>query len=310
MSSLYPPFFTVAILLASLQAAAGQGVATCQVSTGYQWANNDKGQDPCSVAQFLFAPNPGPCNTNDITFPPIASTTGNTSYYQGPNINTANACLCNTVIYSLASACGLCQGGTLESWSQWTSACPAGQILLQQWPSTVPSNTEIPLWAYLATSGGQWDSVDSKTNATAVTAAESSSSVAAASKTSSAAAASQTGSTSSKKSSSDTGAIAGGVVGGVVAVAIIGFLGVYFWRRRSRPAVNPLAPRISAYSTDYGDKPYSVPDSQPTFTKLYDPNDPSTFPRSPAPLSQNTESSNGISEAIAGRGQYHGAPEV
>ncbi|KAH7908769.1 hypothetical protein BJ138DRAFT_1115559 [Hygrophoropsis aurantiaca] len=178
-------------------------------------------------------------------------------------------------------------------------------MLLQQWPSTVPNNTEIPLWAYLPTSEGLWDSPGSKTNATAVTAAESSSSVAAASKTSSAAASSQTGSTSSKKSSSDTGAIAGGVVGGVVAVAIIGFLGVYFWRHRSRPAVNPLAPRVRAYSTDYGDKPYSVPDSQPTFTKLYDPNDPSTFPRTPAPPSRNNGSSNGTYEAIAGRGQYY-----
>ncbi|KAH7907956.1 hypothetical protein BJ138DRAFT_1209109 [Hygrophoropsis aurantiaca] len=319
MTSRYSSFFTIAVLLASLQVASAQGLAVCQTATNYQWADNAMGQDPCAVAQHLFSSEPGPCDDSDnVSFAPLQSTTGNTSFYPGPFSDTANACMCNTVIYSLSSACGLCQGGTLESWAQWTSPCAAGEIVLQQWPDTVPNNTEIPLWAYLPISGGQWDSSGSKTNAidfallAAVNAAESpSSSALKASRTASIAASSQTVPTSSNKSSSDTSAIAGGVAGGVAAVVILGFLGVYFWRRRSQPTVNPLVSRasVSAYSADYSEPPSTASASQ-AFTRLYDPNDPSTFPRTPAPLGQNIEGSNRVLEAIIGRSQYTGVPEV
>ncbi|KAH7923489.1 hypothetical protein BV22DRAFT_580619 [Leucogyrophana mollusca] len=308
MRPLYPPFFTATVFLAGLGGAFAQGVASCQPSTGYSWSVNNDGQDPCVVAQNLFAPDPGPCNDT--------STTGNTSYYNGPNINTANACLCNTVIYSLAAVCGLCQGGTFVTWTQWTSSCSAGQTVQQLWPATIPNNTEIPPWAYMPLTNGLFDTTGTKQNATAVAAEESSSSVAAASQTASnSASPSPSGGSppSNNSSSSNTGAIAGGVVGGVAVVAILGFLGFYFWRRRSRNAASQAAPRHD-YAEEYSDKPlvsssYLVPDSQPTFTKLYDPNDPSTFPRSPAPLSQTTQSSEGLS-AIAARGQYTGAPEL
>ncbi|KAH7906647.1 hypothetical protein BJ138DRAFT_1162143 [Hygrophoropsis aurantiaca] len=312
MTSRYSSFFTIAVLLASLQVASAQGMAMCQADMDYGWADNAQGQDPCMVAQYLFSSEPGPCSDSDeVAFPPLASTTGNTSFYPGPTSNTANACMCNTVIYSLACACGVCQGGTLESWDQWTSPCPTGQILLHQWPTAVPNDTEIPPWAYLPTSGGRWDSTGSKTNATAIAAAKSSSSsgTAEATRTSSTAASSQTGSTPSKKSSSDIGPIAGGVAGGVAAVVILGFLGVRFCRRPPRPAVNPQVSRVSSYSAEYSEISCTAPASQP-FTRLYDPNDPSTFPRTPAPLGQNAEN-NGNSEAIViGRGQYTGAPEV
>jgi hypothetical protein len=34
--------------------------------------------------------------------------------YTGPNADTANDCLCNTVTYSMLSACGACQGSPFE----------------------------------------------------------------------------------------------------------------------------------------------------------------------------------------------------
>ncbi|KAH7907954.1 hypothetical protein BJ138DRAFT_1116247 [Hygrophoropsis aurantiaca] len=304
MSSLYPSFLIVAGLLARLQVVSAQGVAMCQSATNFQWPTlRDKihaqSRNIYSLPILAHAATP-------MTFPlhlynPLPET--RPTILALPSRPPTPAC---AIIYSLSSACGLCQGGTFESWTRWTDPCPAGQTLQSQWPDTVPNNTEIPPWAYLPISV-QWDSSESKTNATAVTAAESSSSVAEASRTASAAASSQTGSTLSKKSSSDAGAIAGGVMGGVVAVGILGF---YFWRRHSQPVVNPLAPHVSACSADDSENLCSVPVTQPTFTRLYDPNDPSTFPRTPAPLGQNIEASNRILEAIVGRSQYTGVPEV
>jgi hypothetical protein len=34
--------------------------------------------------------------------------------YPGPSADTANECMCNTVTYSMISACGACQNGTVE----------------------------------------------------------------------------------------------------------------------------------------------------------------------------------------------------
>ncbi|KAG8956515.1 hypothetical protein FRC00_004826 [Tulasnella sp. 408] len=101
---------------------------------------------------------------------------------------------------------------------------------------------------------------------------------------------------------SNAGPIAGGVVGGIAILALIGALVYLLMRRRRKEA---QAPSPTAYyppggqqmgeandypaAVDYG---ASYPPSSPTVfsgssatpnpPKLYDPNDPSTFPKTPA----------------------------
>ncbi|KAG9039161.1 hypothetical protein FS837_001053 [Tulasnella sp. UAMH 9824] len=117
---------------------------------------------------------------------------------------------------------------------------------------------------------------------------------------STAAAVTQTNAPSSSKS--NAGPIAGGVVGGIVLLALIGALVWLLVRRRRKEA---QVPSPTAYyppggqqmgeasdypaAVDYG---ASYPPSSPTMfsgssatpnpPKLYDPEDPSTFPKTPA----------------------------
>ncbi|OJT10509.1 hypothetical protein TRAPUB_12947 [Trametes pubescens] len=110
------------------------------------------------------------------------------------------------------------------------------------------------------------------------------------------------GTTSSKKST-NIAPIVGGVVGGVVGVIIIG-LALFFWLRRRRNSAryaptSPVDLTAGEYSPGYNDKSHptvynEVPSASPLTTteyshpippplpspKVYDPDDPSTFPES------------------------------
>lgn len=41
------------------------------------------------------------------------------THYLGPTLALANPCQCNTVVYSLMSACGACQGRTYDSYASF-----------------------------------------------------------------------------------------------------------------------------------------------------------------------------------------------
>ncbi|KAH7909923.1 hypothetical protein BJ138DRAFT_1127299 [Hygrophoropsis aurantiaca] len=292
----------------------------CLNSTGYGWAVNALQQDPCIVANDLFAQTPAPCNDNGITFPPIPAMTGPSSYYVGPvNASVANICLCNTVIYSLLSACGLCQNGTFLYWSEWTNSCPAQDILYQQWPASIPSNTAIPPWAYMPLVNGFWDGPQAQNNASGVatqssTASTSQSSTSASSTASTSAApapsvSSEPTQEADAEPKSNAGVIAGGVVGGIVAIGALVVLGIYFWRRpTANPAyqTTPLHEMGDQYHHKAASITYAPGGSQTDGTRPYDPTDPTTFPRSPAPVSELTGTT--IAEPV--RGKYTGAPEI
>ncbi|KAH7903094.1 hypothetical protein BJ138DRAFT_1168573 [Hygrophoropsis aurantiaca] len=194
--------------------------AACITATGYGWANNSIGQDPCTVAHDLFAADPPPCN--DFYFPTLSASDS----YPPPGPTDSNSCLCNTVIFSLASACDLCRGADIVSWSDWIADCPSNETLYQQWPASIAPITEIPPWAYMALVNDNWDGPQAKANASAVAAQR-------------ALAASPSPSPSSAKSKStgNAGAIAGGVVGGVAAGTILIFLSVFFWRRHQQASI-------------------------------------------------------------------------
>ena len=80
--------------------------------------NNALGQNPCLVVAWLAYPCFGGTSENALyIYLSIAHhsldnevwTEPPNSYYSGPANGTATLCLCNTVYYSLLSACAICQ---------------------------------------------------------------------------------------------------------------------------------------------------------------------------------------------------------
>lgn len=49
-------------------------------------------------------------------------------------------------MYSLISACALCQNGTITSWSQWATNCAT---VFDNYPQPIPVNLHVPAYAYL-----------------------------------------------------------------------------------------------------------------------------------------------------------------
>ncbi|KAJ7510061.1 hypothetical protein B0H11DRAFT_1173784 [Mycena galericulata] len=123
-----------ALLLLSQVAAQTSNVTTCIPS--YDWSLNSNDQTPCLVAAILENICDGPVEVN--TIPPH-------NHYI---LTDANLCQCNTVTYSLISACGGCQNRTFISWTDWATNCtqvePVGQFL-----QTIPPDVAVPSWAYL-----------------------------------------------------------------------------------------------------------------------------------------------------------------
>lgn len=107
----------------------------------YSWIANSQGKTPCEVASSLLAT----CS-DDKTFDVVSLPLG--QHYQGPpRVSSANPCQCNTVVFSLMSACGICQGRTALRWSQWSSNCP--RVSLGEFPNPIPEGVRVPAWAYL-----------------------------------------------------------------------------------------------------------------------------------------------------------------
>ncbi|KAH7917961.1 hypothetical protein BV22DRAFT_1052065 [Leucogyrophana mollusca] len=317
----------ICLLLGYLrQVVAQPAAASCLSTTDFGWATNVLGQDPCLVAHDLFVPNP--CGDTTVFFPTLSNSEG----YPPPTTSDAGPCLCNTVIYSLATACASCQGSESPSWTEWTANCPA--TLYQQWPDGIPSNTAIPPWAYLPLDNSQWDLTQAQDNATGQGLTTSSSSTNAATTTAQSTSISQhsngpstpsssspasempsdrttssNGSTPSNASSSSkssvsppdnsnpvlssnssnssglTNSIIGGVVGGVTGVVGLIALVLFVWCRRSRIKKSLKTQRPASGESQIHDKliipPQPMVDQYPSTTKLYNPDDPSTFPPTP-----------------------------
>ncbi|KAF8518535.1 hypothetical protein BU17DRAFT_90862 [Hysterangium stoloniferum] len=110
---------------------------------------------------------------------------------------------------------------------------------------------------------------------------------------SSATAASSTGTSApSSQSVSHTGAIAGGVVGGIIVTAMLILGGILFYRRRNRkqqaveeiPKARFVNERVDLVSSPTTTVASNLPLlGQGVQPKLYNPDDPSTFPPRPVP---------------------------
>lgn len=262
-----------------------QDHATC-TNTDYRWTFNTLSQSPCQMGEAL-----GNVCTDDGDF--LIQYLPSGYMYSGLGSTYATNCACNTVYYNVLSACAQCQGGSVDVWDNWSKNCTT---TYSTFPNSIPDGSAIPHWAYLPLNNGTWDFASAETDNGAeatFTGTHSVSASASSTRTSSAHSASGSSSGSNGGSSSGgkshAGAIAGGVIGGIALIALIG-LGFFLWRRnknkkvKSTPEASFLGPNMTGttYNAHEGFAPAPY-DQHSTMSgagpaKLYDPNDPSTFP--------------------------------
>jgi len=184
--------------------------------TGFEWTLNNLQQSPCLVAAIL-----GHQCAPDTAFnvPEIVSG----QRYLPPSGQQANSCECSSIYFSLLSACAICQGSSLGTFTSWTQACPQSNVSLETYPMTTPNGTRIPPWAYLPLSNGAFDVLAAGRNATS--------------------------DESFGKSSGalSTGAIVGLAVGSSVALLLIVIAVYMYWRIKKveRHRGQPLLPDSS-----------------------------------------------------------------
>ncbi|KAG1746114.1 hypothetical protein EDB19DRAFT_377934 [Suillus lakei] len=308
------PSIVALVAAAAPQGAFAQIVANITCLSSFGWMNNSLDQNPCLVTAYLGSVCAG--GSYEIIAIPAGT------QYSGPPLDGTNPCQCSSVTYSLTSACGVCQGLIPVTWSSWKTYCSTA--FTQLYPTTIPTGTAVPNWAYLdVVTGNVFNAtaaqlngdlpesnatVPLSTTSTPTSTTSLSTSVHTSStslSTSVSASTTSTGSSTSTSKSSNVGATAGGVVGGIVGVGAIAGLAAWFFIRRRRSRRAPLAA--------------SSNQSQMTQPPLfYDPTNPRTFPP-PLPSTIQTTASSISYQDLANPqdfsqqsrpGQYNGVPEV
>ncbi|KAF9234485.1 hypothetical protein BU15DRAFT_52578 [Melanogaster broomeanus] len=269
--------------------------ATCSAS--YSWAMNSLRQSPCLVAAYLES------QCINSLFQRVCIVIHNRTYIQGPTEievpahpngqpyiapsgTRANRCECNTVVYSLVSACGACQGANHLSWQGWIINCNVTADRQVVFPGATPMGTAIPPWAKM-TVKCEWRLhimlhksylIIFYSKAVPGTRLQPVSTLVT----------SPSSTTTSKSSHSgiNVGAIAGGVVGGVIGLLAMAGTILYCIRRKrgtNRHSSGMVVETPEANMTQ--SVPAYVPNGKPAEARtLYNPDDPSTFPlRFPEP---------------------------
>ncbi|KAF8465585.1 hypothetical protein DFH94DRAFT_782747 [Russula ochroleuca] len=298
MSPLVAPL--VSLLLFSGFVAAQVVAPDCSLTWG--WTFNSLDQNACTVAAYLMST----CNGGSFT---INSLQPGYSYTGPSGIDDSNLCKCNTVAYSLISACDACQGAQWITWSEYMFNCTK-VLPPSSFPNPIPSGTRVPQWALLdVTSENNWNSNKSyavgdspelapgAVLASGATVSASATGPVSPHSTSPRESSSTTPAPTHTGSSSNAGAIAGGVVGGVAAISIA-VAAIFFFLRRQQPqapsaavpGVGPFQPPMDEIQRPLTDNETytaytasSVPASSLPGTpvvpmRLYDPSDPTTFP--------------------------------
>jgi len=204
--------------------------------------------------------------------------------YLGPTRLAANSCRCSTVYYSLLSACAYCQNQTYLDWSIYDQNCT--DVYDQIFIDPIPSTIVVPHYAYLDVVTDNTFNVNAAMNAGGP---ESSPGPQATSSTTAKATATATATNTSVPGTSkklNIGAIVGGAVGGVAVVVLIVGLIVFLIRRRKQTVTTPSTTTFAPYaSPQMSGADMSHSPTVPTMAsgRVYDPNDPSTFPSFPNP---------------------------
>ncbi|KZP19529.1 hypothetical protein FIBSPDRAFT_563199 [Athelia psychrophila] len=227
-----PRLSSLTAVIGSLLFLATTGVHGTNITClpEYAWMNNGLGQNPCDIATAAQnACGGGDWNTGPL--PPPAEAAG--YFYPGPNSYSRSTCMCSTVLYSLFSACGVCQNGTYTTWTGWISNCSTVVISIRSFPAPIPSNTSFPAWAYLSvTDNNNFDvqAAEAEEYLPEFTPVPTSTSDLTSTSTSTVTLTiTPISSAAVSKKSSDAGVIAGAVVGGFAAAALLAGLALFFF---------------------------------------------------------------------------------
>ncbi|KAI0297400.1 hypothetical protein BC826DRAFT_165519 [Russula brevipes] len=218
--------------LASLLLFSGSAIAQIKApdcTLSWNWTFNTLGQSACTVAAYLLST----CHGGSFTLDPLQP--GHP--YSGPSgVDNGDLCKCNTVTYSLLSACDACQQEAWIPFSRYVWNCTT-VLPPSSFPNPIPSGTRLPQWTLLdVTSENNWNANKSFTVGDSPeigpgTALSPLGGSGIGPKGTTSPSSSPTSSHS--EGGSHTGAIVGGVIGGTVAIAIVGIATFYLrWRRR------------------------------------------------------------------------------
>ncbi|KAI9438020.1 hypothetical protein H4582DRAFT_1952141 [Lactarius indigo] len=114
------------------------------VVSSWKWSFNSLGQNPCKITAYMMST----CYRGAFAVNPLGL--GDTAY-AGPSrqeVQEAGLCWCNTVAFSLISACSECQGGQSLFWSEYRQNC-ARTLEPSTFPNPVPAGTRVPQWALI-----------------------------------------------------------------------------------------------------------------------------------------------------------------
>ncbi|KIP05860.1 hypothetical protein PHLGIDRAFT_128640 [Phlebiopsis gigantea 11061_1 CR5-6] len=135
-----------------LETRAQSTSAICESS--FSWMDNQQGQSPCLVGAYMMSP----CLVEPSEAVVLGLVAGiDVNAYLPPggsNFYTATTCMCSSVTYSLLAACGLCQGFTYYSWTDWIANCPSNLVSDGSYVDSIPSAVSVPTWAYLDVASG------------------------------------------------------------------------------------------------------------------------------------------------------------
>jgi len=266
----------------------------------WNWTYNGLNQSPCQTAAYLAAQ----CNNEQFTIPQLEQG----SHYTGPSGSDAgDICRCNSVYYSLISACVGCQKGVWIPYDEWNANCTTVSPM-STFPESINNVTGVPAWAFVNVSDTKpWD------NVTACAVGDSPES----SGTSRPSFAPQFDEGNAVR----VGVIAGVAVGCTIAVLAIVGVGAWFLLRRyrqRRQQDRPVEPQPEQYSVVEQENDQSVitPWTGNSDKKFYDPSDPSTYPDpgvlSPASSAANpaaTYSTVAVNEPSTANSTDHSATE-
>ncbi|KAF9454635.1 hypothetical protein P691DRAFT_806804 [Macrolepiota fuliginosa MF-IS2] len=248
----------VSLAVATLVLAQSSNVTQC--IPDYQWSINSRGQTPCLVGAFLESACGASTSVDQV--PP-----GN--HYIGPDLTRATPCLCNSVTYSLISACGGCQNRTFIDYATWIQNC-VNVVKTTQYPDTIPNVTEVPSWAFLNISltGNTFDPTAAEQEAERAAASPSSTtSTTDAFPQSTPPSSSTPAAPSSSPSTADSGGLSSGAIAGItigILVFVITVLLLIFWATlRARKRRNHRSALLGAPFSSTGEKYHHGPSSLP-----------------------------------------------
>ncbi|KAG7085797.1 hypothetical protein E1B28_003337 [Marasmius oreades] len=289
------PLVNIALFLSAFTICVQAQIhATC-TNSSFLWSYNSRGDSPCQMGETLAR-----VCTPSFNIPSLPDG----YYYSGVSGGDISPCVCNTVYYTMLSVCGLCQNGLSDRFDIWSTNCTRTYDTV--YPSALPSGLRLPHYAFLPL-----DSTNKTVNVRALQADNGPERTGTATRTPTATSFRSTGTSRSggddpfgdddpfgfaddlRDEAKKVGIIAGSVAAGIWVFWAVGAGIVWFiCRRNSRRMYGAPSQMYLQNNGAPGVIPYTlVPPSSPPATatgsspglgeKVYNPNDPSTYPQTP-----------------------------